>query len=135
MFFISSFVVRSWWRRNYVYLKDGPNPAIVMEFCGGGSLDRILFNPNIQISEAYRWRLIAGIARGYNSHSHLSFHSLLFVFLCLWMLSNEIWKEQNSEMWIMCLWCLFVCLLLLWMLWRNVSSSSKQYHSSWFGSS
>jgi serine/threonine protein kinase len=50
---------------------DGPNPAIVMEYCPRGSLDRLLLDTSQTISDELRHQLILGIAKGM-LHLHLS---------------------------------------------------------------
>jgi len=43
---------------------DGPQPIIVMEYCAGGSLDKLLFATNVALSDKQKIRLIRGIAAG-----------------------------------------------------------------------
>jgi predicted Ser/Thr protein kinase len=43
---------------------DGPSPAIIMEYCPGGSLDLLLFDKSKPMTPDYQFRLILGIARG-----------------------------------------------------------------------
>ncbi len=48
---------------------DGPQIALVLEFCQGGSLDTLLFDKEDEISPAQRIKLAAGIAAGiYHLH-------------------------------------------------------------------
>jgi serine/threonine protein kinase len=43
---------------------DGIAPAIIMEYCPGGSLDLLLFDKSKPMTPDYQFRLILGIARG-----------------------------------------------------------------------
>jgi predicted Ser/Thr protein kinase len=43
---------------------DGISPAIIMEYCPGGSLDLLLFDKSKDVAADYQFRLILGIARG-----------------------------------------------------------------------
>jgi serine/threonine protein kinase len=43
---------------------DGIAPAIIMEYCPGGSLDLLLFDKSKEVAADYQFRLILGIARG-----------------------------------------------------------------------
>ena len=43
---------------------DGISPAIIMEYCPGGSLDLLIFDKSKPITPEYQFRLILGIARG-----------------------------------------------------------------------
>ena len=43
---------------------DGQFPALVLEYCAGGSLDKALYNETKQLSYFDRLRIIAGIAKG-----------------------------------------------------------------------
>jgi hypothetical protein len=42
----------------------GPQPTIVLEYCAGGSLDKLLFDSNVKLSNENKLRLIRGIATG-----------------------------------------------------------------------
>jgi len=54
---------------------DGPQPVIVMEYCAGGSLDRILFDSNLKLSDEHKIRLVRGIAAGMlHLHEHNIVH-------------------------------------------------------------
>jgi len=48
---------------------DGPQPIIVMEYCAGGSLDKLLFDTKLQISNEQKIRWVNEIAQGM-SHLH-----------------------------------------------------------------
>jgi len=41
---------------------DGPQPIIVLEYCAGCSLDKLLFQTNVTFSDEYKIRLVRGIA-------------------------------------------------------------------------
>jgi len=43
---------------------DGPQPVIVMEYCAGGSLDTLLFDSNLKLSDEQKLRFVRGIALG-----------------------------------------------------------------------
>jgi subtilisin-like proprotein convertase family protein len=43
---------------------DGQFPALVLEYCAGGSLDKALYNPSKQMSYVDKLRIITGIAKG-----------------------------------------------------------------------
>jgi subtilisin-like proprotein convertase family protein len=43
---------------------DGQFPALVLEYCAGGSLDKALYNPNKQMKVLDKLRIVAGIAKG-----------------------------------------------------------------------
>jgi len=43
---------------------DGPQPIIILEYCGGGSLDRVLYDSNEKLSEEFKMRMVRGIALG-----------------------------------------------------------------------
>lgn len=43
---------------------DGFAPAIIMDFCAGGSLDAVLFKQSNEFSAQSQFKLIMGIARG-----------------------------------------------------------------------
>jgi serine/threonine protein kinase len=60
--------------RMYGVSIDGTQPIIVMEYCGGGSLDRILFNRNEYISLEQMMHWIRGIATGMR---HLHHHNII----------------------------------------------------------
>jgi serine/threonine protein kinase len=56
---------------------DGPQPVIVMEYCAGGSLDKLLFDRHDEqgISNERKMELIQGIARGiFHLHKHNIVH-------------------------------------------------------------
>jgi len=54
---------------------DGPQPIIVLEYCAGGSLDKLLFQENANISVEYKMRLVRGIAAGmFHLHKHNIVH-------------------------------------------------------------
>jgi len=54
---------------------DGPQPIIVMEYCNGGSLDKLLFNSKSKISDDRRIELVRGIAIGMlHLHKHNIIH-------------------------------------------------------------
>jgi serine/threonine protein kinase len=54
---------------------DGPEPAIVMEYCSGGSLDKLLFNNNQPITNERKIQLVHGIAKGLlHLHKHNIIH-------------------------------------------------------------
>jgi len=54
---------------------DGPQPVIVMEYCGGGSLDKLLFDSNKKLSIEYKMGLIRSVAAGlYHLHKHNIVH-------------------------------------------------------------
>jgi len=43
---------------------NGPQPIIVMEYCSGGSLDKLLFNSKVQLSDEHKIRFVQKIAAG-----------------------------------------------------------------------
>jgi len=43
---------------------DGPQPIIVLEYCVGGSLDKLLFQTKVTLSDGHKIRLVRGIAVG-----------------------------------------------------------------------
>ena len=43
---------------------DGPNPCIVLEYCGGGSLDKLVFNKNTKLTNQKRKDYALKIAYG-----------------------------------------------------------------------
>jgi predicted Ser/Thr protein kinase len=54
---------------------DGPQPVIVMEYCAGGSLDKLLFDSNVKLSDEDKIRLVRGIALGmFHLHKHNIVH-------------------------------------------------------------
>jgi len=54
---------------------DGPQPVIILEFCAGGSLERLLFESNANFSEVYKMQLVRGIAAGMlHLHKHNIVH-------------------------------------------------------------
>jgi len=54
---------------------DGPQPIIVMEYCVGGSLDKLLFDSNVKLSDEDKIRLVRGIALGMlHLHKHNIVH-------------------------------------------------------------
>jgi len=58
----------------YGVATDGLQPVIVMEYCAGGSLDKLLFDLHTNISEKYKIRLVRGIACGMR---HLHKHNVV----------------------------------------------------------
>jgi predicted Ser/Thr protein kinase len=54
---------------------DGPQPVIVMEYCNGGGLDKLLVESNVKLSDEYKIRLVRGIAAGMlHLHKHNIIH-------------------------------------------------------------
>jgi serine/threonine protein kinase len=54
---------------------DGPQPILVMEYCGGGSLDKLLFVSNQPLSEQEKINFVRGIASGMlHLHNHNIIH-------------------------------------------------------------
>jgi predicted Ser/Thr protein kinase len=54
---------------------DGPQPIIVLEYCAGGSLDKLLFQSNATLSDEHKMRLVRGIAAGMlHLHKHNIVH-------------------------------------------------------------
>jgi serine/threonine protein kinase len=54
---------------------DGPQPVIGMEYCAGGSLDKLLFDSNEKLSIEYKMKLIRNVAAGlYHLHKHNIVH-------------------------------------------------------------
>jgi len=54
---------------------DGPQPVIILEYCAGGSLDKLLFDSNVKQSEEYKMKLVRGIAAGMlHLHKHNIVH-------------------------------------------------------------
>jgi serine/threonine protein kinase len=54
---------------------DGPQPVIVMEYCAGGSLDTLLFDTNLKLSDEHKIRFVRGIAAGMlHLHEHNIVH-------------------------------------------------------------
>jgi serine/threonine protein kinase len=53
---------------------DGPQPAIIMEYCAGGSLDKILFDSKVKLNEEYKIQLVRKIAGGM---CHLHKHNIV----------------------------------------------------------
>jgi serine/threonine protein kinase len=54
---------------------DGQQPIIVLEYCAGGSLDKLLFQTNITLSDEQKMRLVRGIAAGMlHLHKHNIVH-------------------------------------------------------------
>jgi serine/threonine protein kinase len=54
---------------------DGPQPIIVLEYCAGGSLDKLLFQTNATLSDEHKMRLVRGIAAGMlHLHKHNIVH-------------------------------------------------------------
>jgi len=54
---------------------DGPQPVIVMEYCAGGSLDTLLFDSNLKLSDEQKIRFVRGIALGMlHLHEHNIVH-------------------------------------------------------------
>jgi len=54
---------------------DGPQPVIVMEYCAGGSLDTVLFDINVKLSDEQKIRFVRGIALGMlHLHEHNIVH-------------------------------------------------------------
>jgi len=48
---------------------DGQFPALVLEFCAGGSLDKRLYDMSMPLSYADKLRLVIGISKGNCSRS------------------------------------------------------------------
>jgi predicted Ser/Thr protein kinase len=58
-----------------VSLEQQQLPVIVMEYCEGGSLDKLLFESNVKLSDDYKNRLVRGIAAGMlHLHKHNIIH-------------------------------------------------------------
>jgi len=58
-----------------VSLEQQQLPVIVMEYCEGGSLDKLLFESNVKLSDDYKIRLVRGIAAGMlHLHKHNIIH-------------------------------------------------------------
>jgi len=55
--------------RMYGVSMDGTQPIIVMEYCGGGSLDTLLYDKDQHISDELKLRWVHEIAKGMN-HLH-----------------------------------------------------------------
>jgi ephrin-A len=54
---------------------DGPQPILVMEYCGGGSLDKLLFERQQSLSENEKINFVQGIAAGMlHLHNHNIIH-------------------------------------------------------------
>jgi serine/threonine protein kinase len=54
---------------------DGPQPVIILEYCGGGSLDKVLFDSRQKLSEEQKLRFVRGIAAGMlHLHKHNIVH-------------------------------------------------------------
>jgi predicted Ser/Thr protein kinase len=54
---------------------DGPQPVIIMEYCAGGSLDKLLFDTNKKLSIEYKIELIRNVAAGlHHLHKHNIVH-------------------------------------------------------------
>lgn len=48
---------------------DGPFPALILEYCSGGSLDKLLKDKEKEVTDAYRLRIISGVSKGmYHLH-------------------------------------------------------------------
>jgi predicted Ser/Thr protein kinase len=61
--------------RMYGVSIDGTQPIIVMEYCGGGSLDKILYDTNEKISMEQKIRWVHEIAKGmYHLHKYNIVH-------------------------------------------------------------
>jgi serine/threonine protein kinase len=43
---------------------DGPQPILVMEYCGGGSLDKLLFDRKQPLNEKEKINFVRGVAAG-----------------------------------------------------------------------
>ena len=44
--------------------RDGPHPVLTLEYCDGGSLDRLLYDTNYNFTYSQQLDLIHGIAKG-----------------------------------------------------------------------
>jgi predicted Ser/Thr protein kinase len=54
---------------------DGPQSVLILEYCSGGSLDKLLFNSGQVLSNERKMDLVRGIARGvYHLHKHNIVH-------------------------------------------------------------
>jgi len=54
---------------------DGIQPVIVMEYCAGGSLDKLLFDSNVKLNEEEMFHLVRGIVSGMlHLHKHNVVH-------------------------------------------------------------
>jgi serine/threonine protein kinase len=54
---------------------DFPQTVLVMEYCAAGSLDKLLYDSNVGLSNDQKMRLIRGIAAGmYHLHKHNIIH-------------------------------------------------------------
>jgi predicted Ser/Thr protein kinase len=54
---------------------DCPQPVLIMEYCAGGSLDKLLYDSNVKLSDDQKMRLIQGIAAGmYHLHTYNIVH-------------------------------------------------------------
>jgi len=54
---------------------DGPQSVLILEYCSGGSLDKLLFNSGQVLSNERKLDLVRGIARGvYHLHKHNIVH-------------------------------------------------------------
>jgi len=54
---------------------DGPQPVIILEYCTGGSLDKLLFDTDENLLEDYKIKLVRGIAAGMlHLHKHNIIH-------------------------------------------------------------
>lgn len=54
---------------------DGPHPILVLEYCAGGSLDKLLFEKKQPITNEAKIQFVKGIARGMlHLHNHNIIH-------------------------------------------------------------
>jgi predicted Ser/Thr protein kinase len=54
---------------------DGPQPIIIMEYCAGGSLDKLLFDIKVRLSDEQKIKFVEGIAAGMlHLHRHNVVH-------------------------------------------------------------
>jgi len=69
---------------------DGPQPVIVLEYCNGGSLDKLLCDSKVKLNEEYKIQLVRGIAAGlFHLHKHNIVHRDLAARNILLANSNE----------------------------------------------
>jgi serine/threonine protein kinase len=55
--------------------RDGPHPVLILEFCDGGSLDKMLYDDNYSLSTEQTLEIVTGIARGmYHLHRNSIIH-------------------------------------------------------------
>jgi len=69
---------------------DGPQPVIVLEYCNGGSLDKLLCDSKVKLNEEYKIQLVRGIAAGlFHLYKHNIVHRDLAARNILLANSNE----------------------------------------------